>query len=134
MKPLNCPACGSDRIQKARIISRAGIPISTEITKKVSPPVEPTSDAWPAGRLSVYISGLFLVIGICTQLTSHSIHGDRIGLVFLIMGATLVFLGSLLLVLSQIELSAKKPKYTEDYAKWERLWYCSHCNNTFYDA
>jgi hypothetical protein len=133
-KPFDCPACGSDSIQKARILKRAGIPISTEVATKISPPVEPTSATGPAGRFSVYISGLLLVIGIYTQSTSHSIHADRIGLVFLIMGATLVSVGSLLLVLSKIELNSKEPKYKEDYAKWERLWYCSHCRNTFYGA
>jgi hypothetical protein len=46
----------------------------------------------------------------------------------------LVFLGISLWALSEIEVNAKGPKYKEDYDKWERLWYCSHCRNTFYDA
>jgi len=133
-KPFSCPLCGSDRIQKARIIRRAGIPISAEVARILSPPVEPTSDVRPAGGLSIYIGALLLFMGIYTQSTSHSILTGRVGLVFLIMGATLFLLGCLLLTLSQIELNSKEPKYKEDYAKWERLWYCSHCNNTFYDA
>ena len=134
MKSFNCLKCGSDRIQKATIISKAGIPISNEVAKKLSPPVEPTSAHRQAGQYCIYIGDLLLIIGIYTQLTSHSIQIDPIGLFFPIMGTTLVFLGSLLLALSQIELNSKKPKYKEDYAKWERLWYCSHCRNTFYDA
>ena len=133
-KPLNCPACGSDRVQKARIITRAGIPISAGVARILSPPVEPTSDARRAGGLSIYIGALLLIITIYTQLTSHSILTGPFGLVFPIMGAALVSLGSLLLVLSQIELNAKEPKYKENYAQWERLWYCSHCRNTFYDT
>ena len=61
-------------------------------------------------------------------------HTDRIGFFLQTMGVILVLLGISLLGLSQIELNAKKPKYKEDYAKWERLWYCSHCRNTFYEA
>jgi len=133
-KPFSCPLCGSDRIQKARIISRAGIPISAEVARILSPPVEPTSDTRPAGELSIYIAASLLIIGIYVQLPSYSIHTGRVGLVFLIMGATLFLLGCLLLTLSQIELNSKEPKYKEDYAKWERLWYCSHCRNTFYDS
>lgn len=133
-KPFSCPLCGSDRIQKARIISRAGIPISAEVARKLSPPVEPTSDVRPAGGLSIYIGAFLLFMGIYTQSTSHSILTGRVGLVFLIMGATLFLLGCLLLTLSQIELNSKEPKYKEDYAKWERLWYCSHCRNTFTDS
>jgi predicted nucleic-acid-binding Zn-ribbon protein len=133
-KPFSCPLCGSDRIQKARIISRAGIPISAEVARILSPPVEPTSDTRPAGELSIYIAAFLLFMGIYTQSTSHSILTGRVGLVFLIMGATLFLLGCLLLTLSQIELNSKEPKYKEDYAKWERLWYCSRCRNTFYDS
>ena len=132
-KPLHCPACGSDRIQKARIISRAGIPVSTEVARTLSPPVEPASDARPAGRLSIFIGTSLLIVGIYTQLTVHSVRADHIGLVFLIMGAILVLLGGLLLTLSQIQLNSREPKYKADYAKWERLWYCSQCRNPFYD-
>ncbi len=134
MKPFNCPACGSDRIQKATILSRAGIPISAEIAKKLSPPAEPTSATGPAGRFSIYIGALLLFIGVYTLVTNHTLHTDRVGLFLQTMGVILVFLGISLLALSQIELYSKKPKYKEDYAKWERLWYCSHCRNTFYDA
>ena len=133
-KPFNCPACGSDSIQKARILKRAGIPISTEVATKISPPVEPTSAVRPAGRLSICI-GALLTMGIYTLGTSHTtIRIERIGLFLQIMGVFLGVLGMSLLALSQLEINAKKPKYEEDYAKWERLWYCSHCRNTFYDA
>ena len=134
MKPLNCPRCGSDRIQKARILRRAGIPISTEVAKRISPPVEPTSAVRQAGWLSIYIGALPLIIGIYTRLNSHVIHADEFALFLQTMGVILVFLGISLLALSQIELNAKRPKYKEDYGKWEHLWYCSHCKNTFYDA
>jgi hypothetical protein len=70
-------------------------------------------------------------MGIYTLGTSPTI---RIGLFLQIMGVFLGVLGMSLLALSQLEINAKKPKYEEDYAKWERLWYCSHCRNTFYDA
>ncbi len=134
-KPFNCLACGSDSIQKARILKRAGIPISTEVATKISPPVEPTSAVRPAGRLSIYIGALLLTMGIYTLGTSHAtIRIERIGLFLQIMGVFLGVLGMSLLALSQFEINAKKPKYEEDYAKWERLWYCSHCRNTFYDA
>ena len=130
-KPFNCPACGSDSIQKARILKRAGIPISTEVATKISPPVEPTSAVRPAGQLSLYIGALLLTMGIYTLGTSPTI---RIGLFLQIMGVFLGVLGMSLLALSQLEINAKKPKYEQDYAKWERLWYCSHCRNTFYGA
>ena len=130
-KPFNCPACGSDNIQKARILKRAGIPINSEVAKKISPPVEPTSDVKPAGRLSIYIGALLLTIGIYTLGTSHTI---RIGLFLQIMGVILGFFGISFLALSQLEIYAKTPKYKEDYSKWEHLWYCSQCRNTFYDA
>jgi hypothetical protein len=133
-KAFNCPACGSDRIQKARILRRAGIPISSEVEKKLSPPVEPTSAVRQAGWLSIYIGTLPLITGIYMRLNSPVIHAAEIALFLQTMGVILVFLGISLLALSQIELNAKRPKYKEDYGKWERLWYCSHCKNTFYDA
>ena len=108
MKSLNCPACGSDRTQKARILYKAGIPISTEIAKKISPPVEPTSVTWPAGRLSIYIGALLLTIGIYVMGTSHTIRTDRIGIFLQTMGGILMFLGILLLALSQIETECKR--------------------------
>ncbi len=67
-------------------------------------------------------------------LNSHAIHADEIGLFLQTMGVILVSLGISLLALSQLEINAKEPKYKEDYNKWERLWYCSHCRNTFYDT
>jgi hypothetical protein len=134
VKPSNCPSCGSDRIQKARILSRAGIPISNEVARILSPPVEPTSATGPAGRFSIYIGASLLIIGVYMPVTMHTAHTDRIGLFLQTMGVILVFLGISLLALSQIELHAKKPRYKEDYAKWERLWYCSHCRNSFYEA
>jgi hypothetical protein len=134
MTSFACPACGSDRIQKARILSRAGIPINNEAARILSPPVEPTSPIEPAGRFSVYIGTTLLIISVYILVTLHTAHSDRIGLFLQTMGVILVLLGFSLLALSQIQLNAKKPKYKEDYAKWERLWYCSHCRNTFYDA
>ncbi len=134
MKPFNCPACGSDRIQKATILSRAGIPISAEIAKKLSPPAEPTSATGPAGRLSIYIGAWLLTIGIYVMGTTHTIRTDHIDIFLQTMGGILMFLGFLLLALSQLKLNAREVEYREDYAKWERLWYCSHCGNTFYDA
>jgi hypothetical protein len=130
-KPFNCPVCGSDRIQKARILRRAGIPLSTEVTKLLSPPVEPISAAEPAGRLSIYIGALLFTISIYKLVT---IHIDHISLFLQTMGVILIFLGISLLALSQLEINTKRPKYKEDYDKWERMWYCSHCRNTFYDT
>ena len=134
MKPFHCPGCGSDRIQKATILSKAGIPVSAEIAQKLSPPVEPTSATGPAGRFSIYIGASLLVIGVYTLTSNRIFHTDRIGLFLQTMGVILVLLGISLLGLSYIELHAKRPKYKDDYAKWDRLWYCSHCRNTFYDA
>ena len=134
MKSLDCPACGSDRTQKARILYRSGIPISTETTQKISPPLKPTSVTWPVARFSIYVGAWFLTIGIYVMGTSHTIRSDRIDLFLQTMGAILMFLGFLLLALSQIRLNSKNLEYKEEYAKWERLWYCSHCRNTFYDA
>ena len=133
-KSFNCPACGSDRIQKAKILSRAGIPINNEVARILSPPVEPTSAIGPAGRFSIYIGASLLIISVYILVTLHTAHTDRIGLFLQTMGVILVFLGISLLALSQIELNTKKPKYKEDYAKWERLWYCSHCQKTFYES
>lgn len=130
-EPFNCPACGSDRIQKARILSRAGIPLSNETARILSPPVEPISSAEPAGRLSIYIGALLFTIGIYALIT---IHIDHIGLFLQTMGMVLISLGISLLVLSQLEIHAKRPKYKEDYDKWARMWYCSHCRKTFYDT
>ena len=73
-------------------------------------------------------------MGIYTLGTGHTIRIDRIGLFLQIMGVFLGVLGMSLLAVSQLEINAKTPKYEQDYAKWERLWYCSHCKNTFYDA
>ena len=101
---------------------------------KISPPVEPTSAVRQAGWISVFI-GALLTMGIYTLGTSHTtIRIERMGLFLQIMGVFLGVLGMSLLALSQLEINAKKPKYEQDYAKWERLWYCSHCRNTFYDA
>ena len=134
MKSFNCPTCGSDRTQKATILYRSGIPMSAEIAKKLSPPGRPTSMTWPAGRLSIYAGALLLTIGIHAMGTSHSLHVDHIDLFLQTMGAILISLGFLILALSQMKLNAKEPEYKDDYAKWERMWYCSHCGNTFYDA
>ena len=132
-KQFNCPVCGSDRIQKVKILSRAGIPMSTEVVKQLSPPVKPTSDAKPAGGLSISIGALLLLIGFYMG-TSHPLHTYRIDSFLQTMGAILGLLGVSLLALSQLEINRKKPKYKEDYDKWERLWYCSHCRNTSYDT
>ena len=129
-KSFTCPACGSDRVQKARILKRAGIPISTEVANKISPPVEPTSAVRQAGWISICI-GALLTMGIYTLGTGHTIRIDRIGLFLQIMGVFLGVLGMSLLAVSQLEIKAKTPKYEQDYARWERLWYCSHCKNTF---
>ncbi len=131
MKPFSCPMCGSDRIQKATILTRARISLSTEVTRILSPPVEPISTAEPAGRFSICIGALLFTIGFYTLVT---IHIDHIGLFLQTMGVILVLLGISLLALSQLEINSKRPKYKEDYAKWERMWYCSHCRNTFYDT
>ena len=133
-KSFNCPACGSDRIQKAKILSRAGIPINNEVARILSPPVEPTSAIGPAGRFSIYIGASLLIIGVHTLVTTHTVLTNRMGSFLQTTGAILVLLGISLLALSQLEINRKKPKYKQDYAKWERLWYCSHCRNTFYEA
>ena len=134
MKSSICPACGSERTQKATILYKSGIPISTEIAKKISPPLKPTSVTWPVGRCSIYIGAWLLTIGIYVMGTSHTIRTDHIDIFLQTMGGILMFLGFLLLALSQLKLNAREVEYREDYAKWERLWYCSHCGNTFYDA
>jgi len=133
-KSFNCPACGSDRIQKARILRRAGIPISSEVARKISPPAEPTSATEPTGWLAIYIGSFLLLIGVYTLSTPHTVPADQIGLFLQTMGGVLVLLGISLWGLSQVELNGKKPKYKQDYAKWERLWYCSHCQKTFYES
>jgi len=132
-KPSQCPVCGSDRIQKAKIIMKAGIPISNETFRKLSPPAEPTSNVEKAGWLSLYTGALPLFLAIYTRLNSH-IHSGEIGIFLQTLGSILIILGVSLWVLSQIELNSKNPKYTEDYDKWEHLWYCSHCRNTFCNA
>ena len=133
-RPFECPGCGSERIQKAKIIMRAGIPISNETSIKLSPPAEPTSSTEPAGRYFIYVGASLLLIGVYTLLTMHTLHANQIGLFLQTTGVILVFLGISLWALSQIKLNAKRPKYKEDYAKWEHLWYCSRCRNTFYDS
>ncbi len=133
-KSFNCPACGSDRIQKARILRRAGIPISSEVARKISPPAEPTSATEPTGWLAIYIGSFLLLIGVLTLSTTHTVLADRIGLLLQATGGVVILLGISLWGWSQVELNGKKPKYREDCAKWERLWYCSHCRNTFYDV
>ena len=74
MKSLTCPACGSERTQKARILCKSGIPISREIAKKISPPLKPTSVTWPVGRCSIYIGAWLLTIGIYVMGTTHAIQ------------------------------------------------------------
>ena len=133
-RPPQCPVCGSDRIQKAKIIMKTGILISTDVSKKLSPPAEPTSTVGKTGWLALYTGALPLFLGIYTRFNSHAIHSGEIGIFLQTLGCILIFLGISLWMLSQIELNSKKPKYTEDYAKWEHLWYCSHCSNTFYNA
>ncbi len=133
-RPSECPACGSERIQKAKIIMRAGIPISTEISRKLCAPAEPTSATEPAGRYSTYVGASLLLMGVYTQLTMHTLHANQIGLFLQTAGVILVCLGASLWAMSQIKLNAKRPKYEEDYAKWEHLWYCSRCRNTFYES
>ncbi len=86
MRSFTCPACGSDRIQKARILSRAGIPINNEAARILSPPVEPTSPIEPAGRFSVYIGTSLLIISVYILVTLHTAHTDRIGLFLQTMG------------------------------------------------
>ena len=107
--------------------------MSTQVVKQLSPPVEPVSDAKPAGWLSIYIGALLLIIGIYMG-TSHPLHTYRMDSFLRTMGTILVLLGISLLALSQLKINREKPKYKEDYDKWERLWYCSHCRNTSYDT
>lgn len=132
-KSFNCPSCGSDRIQKARILTKAGIPISSEVARQISPPAGPTSATEPVGWLAIYIGSFLLLIGVYALSPEHTVFADQIGLFLQTMGGVLILLGISLWGLSQVELNAKKPKYRKDYDRWERLWYCSHCRRTFYE-
>ncbi|MGO9174517.1 MAG: hypothetical protein ACLQED_00010 [Desulfobaccales bacterium] len=123
LKNFNCPECGSDRTKKAKVLFESGT--STNASKmvaiKLSPPPKPGSTIGAIFMMIVsifiFVNGIFLI--------ATSIGG---GVFFIFMGGALGIWGYLLLQKEE----KKGANYKDEYAKWERLWYCERCGHAFY--
>jgi len=155
-KQFNCPQCGSDRTQKARVLYESGTSASkmtmaglgvagggkvgvgvgagagtsqTELAKKLSPPVKPAL----VGRR--FLAWLLVAVGSFTLfngfllLATTTLHHKSNGVGFLIFGGICAFSGIFIFKSAGRKLKKRKVKYEEDYTKWERTWYCNRCGH-----
>ena len=147
---LKCPRCGSDGIQKARILYETGTSsikmtssgmgvtgggsvgvgiatatggTQTELFKKLSPPTKPQRNTGlTLGMFALIILGISYTIG---ALVGGKIVHSLFGIGFMSGGFFLI---------RSMEESLKKAQaqYQVDYANWGRLWFCNRCGDTFY--
>ena len=148
-KKLNCPECGSDRTQKAKVLYESGTSTSTttmagigvgtggkvgvgvgagrgssqsELAKKLSPPAKP-------GSIAFWVFSL--IVGIIFFLSATILFSTgQIGAgVFFMLGAGVYGMLGYRRIKKEYD---KGSRYNGEYAKWERLWCCSRCGHTFY--
>ena len=147
---LKCPRCGSDGIQKARILYEAGTSsikmtssgigvtgggsvgvgvttttggTQTELSKTLSPPTKPQrSTGLTLGVFALTSFGIIYTIG---ALVGGKIVHSLFGIGFMSVGFFLI---------KSLEESLKKARaqYQVDYANWGRLWFCNGCGDTLY--
>jgi len=148
-KKLNCPECGSDTTQKAKVIyelgtstsvntmagigvgagGKIGVGVGTgtgssqsELAKKLSPPAKPGSIA--VGIIVI----IFAIVILYIAILFFQDGAVGTGMFLVLVAGTFGILGY-----SQIKKENDKSiSYAGAYAKWERLWYCSRCGHTFY--
>lgn len=146
---FNCPECGSDSTQKAKVLyesgtstsisTMAGIGVGTggkvgvgvgagrgssqsELAKKLSPPAKPASIALGVFYITLAIITFIFVI---IFFTIGEIGG---GVLFMLVAGIFGMVGY-----SKIKKeNDKEASYKDEFAKWERLWYCVRCGHTFY--
>lgn len=145
-KKFNCPECGSDSTQKAKVLYESGTSTSTatmagigvgtggrvgvgvgagrgssqsELAKKLSPPAKPGSIApW------VFI----IILAIIIFIIAIQIGDIGAGVFFILVAGGFGMLG----YRGIKKEDDKGASYNDEYAKWERLWYCVRCGHTFY--
>jgi len=130
LKNFNCPECGSGRTKKAKVLFESGT--STNASKmvaiKLSPPPKPGSTF---GMVILIILGIVIfVIGIAFFAVKPPLE-DRLigsGVFFTLLGGAFVMGGYRAI----IKENYKAANYKDEYAKWERLWYCERCGHAFY--
>ena len=147
---LKCPRCGSDGIQKVRILCEAGtssikmtssgmgvtgggnvgvgVPTTTggtqtELSKKLSPPTKPQ-------RRTGLILGVFALIILGISYTIGVLVGGKI--VHSLFGIGFMSVGFFLIKSMEESLKKARAQYRVDYANWGRLWFCNRCGDTSY--
>jgi Na+/phosphate symporter len=146
---FNCPRCGSDRTQKAKILYEAGASAikvttvgvdgvgvelaatagssQTELSKNLSPPVKPKKSR--AGWL-LFTMGIVIILPALPDIPE--IPRGGVTLAYLVIGGGLMFLGGWLNKKSTETFKKADLRYQVDYPKWERLWFCNRCGHAFY--
>lgn len=148
-KKFNCPECGSDSTQKAKVLYESGTSTSTttmagigvgtggkvgigvgagrgisqsELAKKLSPPAKSGPIAF---WLFLLISGMiFFLFAIILFLIGHI--GP--GVYFMLLAVGFGMPGYIGLK----KENDKQARYNDEYPRWEQLWYCSRCGHIFY--
>jgi transcription elongation factor Elf1 len=148
-KQFNCPECGSDGTQKAKVLYESGTSTSTstmagigvgtggkvgvgvgagrgssqsELARKLSPPAKPGSITPGV----IWIIGGIIMFVMAIQFFPAGAVGA--GVFFVLVAGGFGMLG----YRGIKKENGKRASYNDKYAKWDRLWYCVRCGHTFY--
>lgn len=122
MGNFDCPACGSDRTQKVKLLYEAKKKSQPDVAENFfSPPVRPGLGAfWLVGLVG--ITGLVLSIVALIQTRDFFF-----GFLWLALSLLLIWLAPKGIKKNR----AKRDTFQADYDKWGRTWYCPRCGNLF---
>ncbi len=153
-RQLTCPECGSDSVQKAKVLHESGTSTSlskmsigvgtgsnvgvaegrgrsqAELAKQFSPPVKPSIGLMSGTVTSLIVGGIMCLIILAVYDIWHR-NPRAIG-GFVIVSVLIIISSIFLIKFVSKELNQKKTKYQEDCDKWDRLWFCNRCGHTFY--